>query len=168
MLRRHRNGKLMTDTARYFEDFELGEAWESEPKLLGADEIMAFGRDYDPQPMHTDPARAAAGPFGGLVASGWQVAAISMREFVLSGGHGRTPAVGLGIDELRWHAPARAGDLLTVRREVIELRRSASNPRHGIMRTRVMVRNQAGTVLMTLVSTSRVPTRPTGSTEVTP
>ena len=149
----------MNDTTRYFEDFVLGEAWESTPKLLSADEITAFGRDYDPQPMHTDAERAADGPFGGLVASGWQIAAISMREFVLAGGHGKTPAVGLGVDELRWMAPARAGDMLTVRREAIELRRSASNPRHGIMRTKVTVRNQAGTVLMTLVATSRVPTR---------
>jgi acyl dehydratase len=147
-------------STRYFEDFQLGETWESAPRTLTAEEIMAFGRDYDPQAMHTDPERAAAGPFGGLVASGWQVAAISMREFVKAGGHGDTPVVGLGVDELRWQAPVRAGDTLTVRREVIELRRSTSNPSHGVVRTRVTVRNQEGRVAMSLVSAGRVPARP--------
>lgn len=150
----------MSSSNRYFDDFQLGEAWESQPRVLTAEDIVAFGREYDPQPMHTDPDRAGAGPFGGLVASGWQIAAISMREFVRAGGHGGTPVVGLGVDELRWQAPARAGDTLTVRREVIELRRSASSPTHGIVRTRVTVCNQEGKVVMSLISAGRVPTRP--------
>lgn len=147
-------------TARFFEDFHLGETWESPPTPVSAEEIAAFGRDFDPQPMHTDAARAAAGPFQGLVASGWHIAALSMRVFVQAGGYGATPMVGLGIDELRWRAPVRAGDTLTVRREVIELRRSESNPTHGIVRTRVTVRNQDATVVMSLVSAGRVPARP--------
>lgn len=149
-------------SARFFEDFKLGETWESAPTPVSAEEIAAFGRDFDPQPMHTDAARAAAGPFEGLVASGWHVAALSMRVFVQAGGYGTTPMVGLGIDELRWRAPVRAGDTLTVRREVIELRRSESNPTHGIVRTRVTVRRQDGTVAMTLVSAGRVPARDAG------
>lgn len=147
-------------SARFFEDFEVGESWESRPTPVSAEEIAAFGRDFDPQPMHTDAARAAAGPFQGLVASGWHIAALSMRVFVQAGGYGATPMVGLGIDELRWRAPVRAGDTLTVKREVIELRRSESNPTHGIVRTRVTVRNQDGAVVMTLVSAGRVPARP--------
>lgn len=144
---------------RYFDDFQIGESWESPPMPVPADEIVAFGRSFDPQPMHTDPVRAASGPFQGLVASGWHVAALSMRAFVQYGGYGDTPMVGLGIDELRWRAPVRAGDRLTVRREIIEVRRSESNPTHGIVRTRVSVRNQDDTVVMSLVSAGRVPTR---------
>lgn len=147
-------------SARYFEDFRLGEAWESPPTPVPAEEIVAFGQAFDPQPMHTDAERAAAGPFKGLVASGWHIAALSMRVFVQAGGYGATPMVGLGIDELRWRASVRAGDVLVVRREVIELRRSESNPGHGIVRTQVTVRNQDGKVVMTLVSAGRVPTRP--------
>lgn len=150
---------------RFFEDFTVGEAWESAPMTVAADEIVAFGRSFDPQPMHTDAARAADGPFKGLVASGWHVAALSMRAFVLAGGYGRTPMVGLGIDELRWRAPVRAGDTLTVRREVAELRRSETNPRHGTVRTRVTVRNQDGTTVMTLFSLGRVPTRSDGEAQ---
>lgn len=147
-------------TTRFLEDFEIGESWESAPTTLTADEIIAFGRNYDPQAMHTDADRAAAGPFKGLVASGWHIAALSMRLFIQAGGHGATPVVGLGIDELRWLAPVRAGDTLSVRREVVDVRRSASNPSHGVVRTRVTVRNQEGTAVMTLISAGRVPARP--------
>lgn len=146
-------------TARFFEDFQVGTAWESAPTPVSAEEIVAFGRDFDPQPMHTDPHYAGRGPFEGLVASGWHVAALSMRVFVQAGGYGGTPMVGLGIDELRWQAPVRPGDVLTVERKVFELRPSSSNPAHGIVRTRVTVRKQDGQVAMTLISAGRVPTR---------
>ena len=148
---------------RYFEDFKVGEVWQSAPVTVSAEEIIAFGLANDPQPMHTDPERAAQGPFGALVASGWQIASLSMRVFVQSGGYGSTPVVGMGIDELRWLKPVKAGDQLTVTREIIELRRSDSNPARGIIRTRVTVRNQDGGSAMTLVSTGRVPARPQGN-----
>ena len=144
---------------RLFEDFQLNETWESPPTAVTADEIVAFGRDFDPQPMHTDAVQAAEGPFKGLIASGWHVAAISWREFHRAGGHGSTPVVGLGVDDLRWHRPVRAGDVITVHREVIELRRSSSAPTHGIVRTRVSVRNQNGETAMTLLTASRIPCR---------
>lgn len=149
----------MQAPARCFEDFAVGETWESPPFAVTAEEIVAFGREYDPQPMHTDAARAAEGPFKGLIASGWQVAAMSWREFHKAGGYGGTPVVGLGVDELRWHKPVRAGDTLRVRREVVELRPSASNPAHGIVRTRVSVQNQADDTVMTLMTAGRVATR---------
>ncbi|MBL8385010.1 MAG: MaoC family dehydratase [Burkholderiales bacterium] len=149
----------MSAAGRRFEDFRLGETWESAPTVLSAEEIVAFARANDPQPMHTDAERAAEGPFGALVASGWQIAALSMRVFVQAGGYGATPVVGLGIDELRWQRPVRAGDALKVTREVVELRRSASNPAYGIVRTRVTVTNQDAQTVMTLVTNGRVPAR---------
>jgi acyl dehydratase len=149
-----------TTSPRYFEDFQVGETWRSPPTPISAEDIMDFGRKYDPQPMHTDPEAAAASPFGGLIASGWFIAAVSMRVFVAAGGYGKTPVVGLGIDELRWQAPVKAGDVLTVTREVVETRRSASNPSHGVIKTRVTVRNQAGATVMTLLTAGRVPARP--------
>jgi acyl dehydratase len=146
-------------TRRHFEDFQVGETWESGPTPVSAEEIIAFASNFDPQPMHTDVAKAADGAFQGLVASGWHIASLSMKVFVQAGGYGETPVVGLGIDELRWREPVRAGDVLTVRREVAQLRRSESNPGHGIVRTRVTVRNQNGAVVMTLVTAGRVPAR---------
>lgn len=147
-------------TTRHFEDFQIGETWTSPPTLVTAEEIMAFGRDYDPQPMHTDPERAALSPFGGLIASGWHIASMSVRVFVQAGGYGATPVVGLGVDELRWQRPVKAGDTLVFTREVFELRRSESNPGHGIVRVRVTARNQSGGSVMTLVAAGRVPARP--------
>lgn len=146
-------------SARFFEDFTVGETWRSPAFPVSAEEIIAFAREFDPQPMHTDPAAAERSPFQGLVASGWHIASMAMRAFVQSGGYGATPMVGLGIDELRWQAPVRPGDVLTVERQVFELRRSASSPAHGIVRTRVTVRKQDGQVAMSLVSAGRVPTR---------
>lgn len=146
-------------SARFFEDFTVGETWRSAAIPVSADEIIAFAREFDPQPMHTDPDRAQHGPFQGLVASGWHIASLAMRAFVQSGGYGTTPMVGLGIDELRWQAPVRPGDALTVERQIFEVRRSASSPTHGIVRTRVTVRRQDGQVAMTLISAGRVPTR---------
>jgi acyl dehydratase len=147
-------------TTRYFDDFRVGDIWQSNPTPITAEEIMDFGRKYDPQPMHTDAEGAGDNPFGGLIASGWFIAAISMRVFVQAGGYGKTPVVGLGIDELRWQQPVKAGDVLTVFREVVELRRSASNPGHGIIKTRVTVRNQLGATVMSLLTAGRVPARP--------
>lgn len=148
-------------SSKYFEDFRIGDTWSSPPTPISAEEIMAFGHAYDPQPMHTDPELAAKSPFGSLIASGFQIAAMSVRVFVESGGYGKTPVVGLGVDELRWQRPVRAGDVLIFTREVFELRLSESNPAHGIVRTRVTVRNQHGDTVMTLSSAGRVPARPT-------
>ncbi len=144
---------------RFFEDFALGETWESPPVTVTAEEIVRYGREFDPQPMHTDPVAAAAGPFKALIASGWHVVSISWREFHRAGGYGSTPIVGLGADEVRWHRPVRADETIVVRREVIELRRSASNPSHGILRTKVTVRTHSGEPAMTLVTTGRIACR---------
>jgi acyl dehydratase len=152
--------------ARFLEDFAIGERWTSAPTVISEAEMIAYGQANDPQPMHTDAVAAANGPFGGLVASGWQIAAFSMRVFVQSGGYGKTPVVGMGIDELRWQKPVRPGDSLTVEREVVEVTRSRTRPDRGMIRTRVQVRNQDGEVVMTLYTLGRVPARsdaPAGS-----
>jgi acyl dehydratase len=147
---------------RYLEDFQVGERWQSRPVALSEDEIIAFGRANDPQQMHVDPAYGAAGPFGSIIASGWQVAILSMRAFIESGGYGDTPMLGVGIDELRWLKPVRPGDVLTVEREVVEVKRSESRPDRGTVRTRVVVKNAAGEPVLSLYSLGRIPARPTG------
>jgi acyl dehydratase len=124
------------------------------------DEIVTFARAYDPQPMHTDPRKAAESRFGGVIASGWHVVSLSMRAFIEGGGHRGTPAVGLGIDELRWRRPVRPGDVLTVTREVVGAERSKSRPQVGTLRTKVIVTNQEGEVVLTMVSLGQVPSRP--------
>jgi acyl dehydratase len=145
---------------RYLEDFEIGETWTSPSVEVTEDEIVAFACQYDPQPMHTDPEKAAQSRFGGVIASGWHIVALSMRAFIQSGGYGDTPAVGLGVDELRWRKPVRPGDVLTVTREVVAADRSKSRPEFGTIRTRVTVTNQDGNAVMTMVALGQLPSRP--------
>ncbi|MBW8638171.1 MaoC family dehydratase [Hoeflea sp. WL0058] len=147
---------------RLFEDFEVGETWTSRKETITEEDIIAFAKVNDPQPIHTDPATAAKGRFGTVIASGWQIAALSLRLFIEDGGYGDTPMVGLGVDELRWRQVVKPGDVLEVKREVIETRRSKSRPDRGVIRTRVEVSNQNGEVVLSLISSGQVPTRTSG------
>lgn len=104
----------------YFEDLTVGETAEFGTYEVTADEMTSFAEQYDPQPFHTDPEAAAETPFGGLVASGWHTASVTMRLLVdahLSEGAARGA---LGVDDLRWRRPVRPGDELTVRTEIVD------------------------------------------------
>ena len=146
---------------RYFEDFSVGDTWTSREETITEEDIVEFGRKYDPQPMHTDPVAGAEGPHGSVIASGWQIAALTLKLFVEAGGYGKTPVLGLGSDELRWKQVVRPGDRLTVKREIVELRRSRSNPMKGIIRTRITTTNQNGETVLSMVSTGMVGARGT-------
>jgi acyl dehydratase len=145
--------------ARYLEDFREGEVWQSKSIVLGEDDMIAYARANDPQAMHVDPVAAKNGPFGGIIASGWQIAALSMRLFIEAGGHGDSPIVGIGIDELRWKQVVRPGDTLRSTREIVEVRRSESKPDRGTIRTRVTVLNQRDETVMTYYALGQVRAR---------
>lgn len=152
----------MTEEAnpRYFEDYPPGAVFEGGAVLVSESDIVEFARRYDPQTMHTDPAAAAHGFFGGLIASGWHTAALMMRLFAA---HFLSPASSLaspGIDELRWLRPVRPGDVLSLRVAVTEVRRSQSKPGQGIVRSFVEVLNQDGEAVMTLKPISLIRCRP--------
>src|SRR5579864_8105352 len=137
---------------RYFEDYVPGSAHEFGPVVVSESDILDFARRYDPQPFHADPDKAASGPFGGLIASGWHTAAITMRLLVdhyLSAGSSLGSP---GIDEVRWTKPVRPGDTLAVRVTVVEARRSRSKPDRGLVRSRIEVLNQLGEVVMSLTA----------------
>jgi acyl dehydratase len=134
--------------ARYFEDYVPGLVVRYGPIGVDAEEIADFGRRFDPQPFHVDPHRAEA--FGGLIASGWHTAGLMMRLLV---DHFLPREAGLGspgVDELRWLAPVRPGDELSLRITVTEARRSRSKPDRGLVRTENEVVNQRGEPVMTL------------------
>jgi acyl dehydratase len=150
----------MTDAARYLEDLQPGERWTSPPVTITQDDIVTFGRQYDPQPMHTDPQRAADGPFQGLIASGWHMAALAMRLMVEGRTFGGTPVVGVGADELRWLQPVRPGDVLTLERTIAAVESPARPGGRGTVKSLVVLRNQRGEVAMQLVALSKVPSRP--------
>src|SRR5438132_1032828 len=120
---------------RYFEDLKPGDRFKSGTYEVSEEQIGSFGREFDPQPFHLDPAVARQTMFKELIASGWHTAAITMRLFVqtLNFAEG---AIGLGVDELRWPNAVRPGDVLQVETEIVDRRESRSKPRHGIVRTR--------------------------------
>jgi acyl dehydratase len=104
----------------YFEDLTVGETTEFGTYEVTADEMTSFAEEFDPQPFHTHPDAAAESPFGGLVASGWHTASMTMRLLVdnhLSEGATRGA---LGVDDLRWRRPVRPGDELAVRTEIVD------------------------------------------------
>lgn len=135
---------------RFFEDYVPGRVEELGVVTVDADEIVEFARRFDPQDFHLDPAGAQDGPFGGLVASGWHTAGLMTKLFVTRFLCGASSLGSPGIDELRWPAPVRPGDSLSVLATVVEARPSRSRPDRGFIRTFVEVRNQRGEAVMTM------------------
>jgi acyl dehydratase len=137
---------------RYFDDFVPGATAEFGPIEVDEAEVIAFAQRYDPQPIHTDPAAAGQGPFGGLIASGWHTASLVMRLLVDNYLARDASLASPGIDELRWVWPVRPGDKLRVRATVIEARRSQSKPDRGLVRTKIDTLNQDGRVVMSMLA----------------
>jgi acyl dehydratase len=145
---------------RYLEDFEPGAVYPAGSVQLFEAEILEFARRYDPQPFHVDPEAAQVSIYGGLIASGWQTVALTMRQLV---DHVFGQAAGLGspgVDEIRWHRPVRPGDTLWPRVTVLETRVSRSKPDRGVLRFRVDVDNQDGELAMSMVGAAFVGCRP--------
>ncbi len=131
-----------TMTPRGFEHFAIGQVFTSSACIVTAEAIKVFAREYDPQAQHLDEADAAGTLFGGLVASGWQTASLTMRlmlESGLAGVGGRS--LGLGVRELKWLLPVRPGDSIHAVSEVLELRASRSRPDRGIVLMRTTTHN---------------------------
>jgi len=147
-------------TERYFEDYPPGAVFTSGAIPVSEAEIIGFARRYDPQAMHTDPAAAARGHFGGLIASGWHTAALMMRLFADNFLSPESSVASPGIDELRWLQPVRPGDVLSLRVTVLEARRSRSRPEQGVVRSLIEVLNQRGEVAMSLKPISLIRCRP--------
>jgi acyl dehydratase len=146
----------------YLEDLHPGDTFEFGSHTVTAASIVAFAREYDPQPFHTDEAQARASAFGGLIASGWQTAGIFMR-LVVDGLINQTASLGSpGVDELRWLRPVRPGDTLRARFIVVEAVPSASRPDRGRLRSVGEVLNQRDEVVMRLQGTNFIERRPGG------
>jgi acyl dehydratase len=135
-----------------FEDFEPGQVYELGTKTVTEDEIVAFAREFDPQPFHTDPEAAKESVFGGLIASGWHTGAMWMRLYVDSMLGAATAQGSPGIEELRWLAPVRPGDTLHGRLTVLETMPSERRPDRGTVRIRGEMVNQDGVTVLSMVS----------------
>jgi acyl dehydratase len=139
-------------TTLTFEDFKPGHFATFGPRHVTREEILAFAAEYDPQPMHLDEEAAKKSMLKGLSGSGWHMCAILMR-MMFDGFIGRTASMGSpGVNEMRWLAPLRPGDDLTLEIEVTEARVSRGRPGTGIVTFKGVVRNAAGVALGEMVS----------------
>lgn len=144
-------------TPLWLDDLHVGQRFQSRSYALDSEAIKAFARDFDPQPFHTDEAAAAGTFFGGLAASGWHTAAITMRLLVesvpISGG-----IVGAG-GEVAWTQATRPGDSLSVESTVMEITPSRSKPDRGMVILKSETRNQKGETVQTFTGRIVVPRR---------
>jgi len=139
-------------TTLLFEDFKPGRFGTFGPRHVTREEILAFAAEFDPQPMHLDEDAAKNSMLKGLSGSGWHLGSIVMR-MMFDGFIGRTASLGSpGINELRWLAPLRPGDDLTLDIDVAEARASRSRPETGIVTFKATARNAAGQALCEMVS----------------
>ncbi|HLH94227.1 MAG TPA: MaoC family dehydratase [Xanthobacteraceae bacterium] len=146
----------------YLEDFHVGQSFTSGSRRMEGEEIKAFARQFDPQPFHLDEEAARRSIFGGLVASGWHTAAVTMRLQVETGLPIAGGMIGLG-GEMSWPQPTRPGDVLRVETEVKEITPSRSRPDRGTVRIRSETKNQRGEIVQVLDARLLVPRRPTPS-----
>ena len=145
---------------RYFEDFKVGDVVEAGAKTVTKEEIMAFAREFDPQPFHVDEAAATQSIYGGLIASGWHSGSMLMRMFYEAVFRDAASMGSPGIDELRWVKPVRPGDTLHFRATVLEATPSRSKPDRGVVRTHCELLNQHGEVVMSLKPVNFILRRP--------
>lgn len=147
---------------RWFEDYRPGETFEYGWRSLTSEDIVEYGVRYDPQRLHTDPGWAATGPYGGLIASGWQSAGLMMRLYC---DHYISAVASLGspgVDELRWSSPLRPGEPVRLRVTVDEARPSRSKPDRGLVRTDVALLTEDGRCPLSLEALNLVLRRPGG------
>jgi len=137
-----------------FADFYRGQVITLGPVSVTEQQIVDFAREYDPQWFHTDPEAAARSRLGGLIASGWQTCGVAMRlacDHVLAG----SESIGSpGVGYLKWSAPVRPNEPLTLRIEVLEVRRSERKPELGVLRWRWHLRHADGRDALELEATS--------------
>lgn len=143
----------------YLDDLAVGDRFKSEEHAMDEGQIMAFAAQFDPQPFHLDDAAARDTLFGGLAASGWHTAAITMRLQVSTGLPVAGGIIGAGC-ELNWPRPTRPTDVLHVVSEVIEISPSRSKPDRGMVTVQSETRNQHGEVVQTATVRIVVPRRP--------
>jgi acyl dehydratase len=143
----------------YLDDLRIGDSFRTEEHALDTDQVTEFARQFDPQPFHLDDAQARQSIFGGLAASGWHTAAITMRLLVTSGPRLAGGIVGAS-GHVAWKVPTRPTDILHVESDVVEITPSRSRPDRGMVVLRSRTLNQHGVVVQEMTATLAVPRRP--------
>ena len=156
------------EAARYFDDLKAGERFVTGEWALDEAEIVAFARQFDPQPIHVDAVGAADGPYGGLIASGFQTMALGFRLFYELGVINEACIGGPGIDAVRFHRPARPDDHIHAVATVAETRLSRSKPDRGYLRIAYDVRNQRDEPVLSYEIVHILMRRPQAAAQATP
>ena len=138
-------------TLLYLEDITVGQRFVTKEARVEEAAIKSFARDFDPQPFHTDNEAAKDSFFGGLAASGWHTAAITMKLLVESGPQLAGGMIGAG-GELTWPLATRPGDVLHVESEVLAVTPSRSRPERGMVTLRSTTLNQKGEAVQVLTA----------------
>jgi acyl dehydratase len=140
--------------SRYFEDYIPGRIYEFGTITVSEAEIIEFAKQFDPQYFHTDPDKAKASRFGGIVASGCHTIGLAMRLYV---DHYLSHIASLaspGMDEIRWLNPVRPGDTLRIRVTILEARPSRSKSDRGIVRAKIEALTQKGEPVLSMIGMS--------------
>ena len=137
-----------------FSEFKTGQVFKFGSYTLGEEEILEFASRYDPQWFHTDVEKARTGPYGGLIASGWNTCGIAMRlvtdELLIDSGSIGSP----GLDYIKWRNPVRVDDVLSVVVTILDTKQSRSRPNLGILRWQWQLFNAKGDEVLDLEATS--------------
>jgi acyl dehydratase len=150
---------MPTPDIYYLDDLQPGQRFVSGTHTVDKDQIFTFAREFDPQPFHLDEDAARAHVFGGLAASGWHTASLTMRLLVDGGAPIAGGILGVG-GEITWSRPVRPGDTIQVHTEIVDVTPSRSRPDRGVATVRTETRNQHGEVVQTFVAKLIVPRRP--------
>ena len=150
-------------TGQYLEDIIVGQRFVTARVRVEKEAIIAFAAQFDPQPFHLDDDAARGSIFGGLAASGWHTAALTMRLLVESEFRPAGGLIGASLDEMRWLMPVRPGDELRVESEILDVRPSRSRPEQGLVKMRATTLNQKGEAVQVFVANVLVPCRPISS-----
>ena len=136
----------------YFDDFRVGDRFESPGMTVTEGQIIDFAMQFDPQVFHLDAEAAKRTIYGGLIASGIHTIALTFRLFLMAGALNAENSLGSpGFDELRWLRPVRPGDTLRAVGEVFELRPSKSQADRGIVRFNYSALNQRGEKVFSVI-----------------
>ena len=153
----------MRQPTYYFEDFAIGRSIDLGTVTVTESEIQDFATRFDPQPFHVDPVAAAESMFGGIIASGWHTCSMMMRLAVDGYLHQSASLGSPGVDEVRWLKPVRAGDVLTVRSNVVDAVPSTSRPDRGVIYSLWEAFNQHGELVTTIKGRGMMLRRPSQS-----
>jgi acyl dehydratase len=139
----------------YLEDISAGMRFAAEPVIISEPEMIAFAKQFDPQPFHPDPEAAKHTVFKGLAASGWHTMGLTMRLLIEGAAPIAGGVIGFG-GEISWPKPTRPGDELSVESEVIDVTPSRSKPNQGVITLRTVTKNQHGETVLILTSKNLV------------